>query len=395
MHRITYRGSKTALLRALVLGFLLAGLPGSLQAQSARSSATEPGTTTAWGRPWLGPWTRAADKPVIRPNPRATFQDPISGEVTAWEALHTFNPAAVVRDGRVYVLYRAEDNSGAMAIGGHVSRLGLAVSEDGVHFQQMPTPVFCPENDAQRGREVPGGVEDPRLVEAPDGSYVLTYTQWSRERNSYSVGVATSTDLQHWTKHGPAFGGALGGRYDELKYKSAGIVTERRGDRLVAARINGRFWMYWGEIEVGLAVSEDLVHWSPVETSPGKPLVLLRARPGKADSAFPETGPPPVRTAQGILMLYNAKNAAGAGGDTRLQPGTYSVEEALFSADQPGRLLERTAKPVFHPELPFERSGQYAAGTTFAEGLVLFHGKWWMYYGCADSFVGVATAPLR
>ena len=319
----------------------------------------------------------------------------MSGKSVHWEALHTFNPAAVVRNGKMYVLYRAEDDSGAMAIGGHVSRLGLASSADGVHFEQAPEPVFYPDIDAQRSRESPGGVEDPRLVESPDGGYVLTYTQWSRERKSYSVGVATSSDLQHWTKHGPAFAGALGGRYSELKYKSAGILTERRGDKLLAARLHGRFWMYWGEIEVGLATSTDLIHWTPVETSPGHTRVLLRARPGKADSAFPETGPPPLLTAKGIVMLYNAKNAAGQEGVAGLQPGTYSVEEALFSAEDPGKLLARTEQPVFQPELPFERSGQYAAGTTFAEGLALFHGKWWMYYGCADSFVGVATAPLR
>ena len=345
--------------------------------------------------PWIGPWTRASDQPVIRPDKAVTFLDPVSGATVHWEALHTFNPAAVMREGKVYVLYRAEDDSGAMAIGGHVSRLGLAVSDDGIHFLQRPAPVFYPDNDAQRSREVPGGVEDPRLVEAPDGGYVLTYTQWSRERNSYSVGVATSPDLEHWTKHGPAFAGALGGRYDALKYKSAGIVTERRGDKLVAAKIGGRFWMYWGEIEIGIATSPDLVHWTPVEDAPGKTKVLLRARPGKADSAFPETGPPPVRTAEGIVMLYNAKNAEGAGGDARLQPGTYSVEEALFSAEDPTQLKGRTAQPVFSPSLPFERSGQYAAGTTFAEGLVLFRGKWWMYYGCADSFVGAATAEVR
>lgn len=345
--------------------------------------------------PWIAPWTRAADQPVIRPDPQATFVDPVSGKGVHWEALHTFNPAAIVRDGKVYVLYRAEDDSGAMAIGGHVSRLGLAVSDDGVHFQQRPQPVFYPDNDAQRSREVPGGVEDPRLVEAPDSTYVLTYTQFSRDRRSYSVGIATSPDLQHWTKHGPAFAGALGGRYDELKYKSAGIVTERHGDKLVASKINGRYWMYWGEVEIGLATSPDLIHWTPLEDAPGKTTVLLRARPGKADSAFPETGPPPVLTPQGIVLLYNAKNAVGAGGDTRLQPGTYSVEEALFSASEPRRMLGRTAEPVFSPQLPFERSGQYAAGTTFAEGLVLFKGKWWLYYGCADSFVGAATSPAH
>ncbi len=345
--------------------------------------------------PWLGPWTRASDQPVIMPQKDAVFNDPVSGKPVHWEALHTFNPAAVVRDGKVYVIYRAEDDSGSMAIGAHVSRLGLAVSADGTHFQQMPEPVLSPANDAQKSREVPGGVEDPRIVESPDGGYVLTYTQWSRDRNSYSVGIATSSDLLHWTKQGPAFAGALGGRYNELKYKSAGIVTELRDGRLVAAKIHGRYWMYWGEIKVGLATSSDLIHWTPVEDAPGKTKVLLQARPGKADSAFPETGPPPVLTDRGIVMLYNAKNAEGSAGDARLQPGTYSVEEALFSAENPSKLNARTEEPVFSPKLPFERSGQYAAGTTFAEGLVMFKGKWWMYYGCADSFVGVATAPMK
>jgi predicted GH43/DUF377 family glycosyl hydrolase len=238
-------------------------------------------------------------------------------------------------------------------------------------------------------------VEDPRVVESPGGGYVMMYTQWSRERGSYSIGVATSDDLEHWRKHGPAFAGALGGRYDELKYKSAGVVTELRGRKLVAAKIHGHYWMYWGEIEVGLAWSDDLVHWTPVEEAPGRTKVLLRARAGRADSAFPETGPPPVLTRRGIVILYNAKNAEGADGDARLAPGTYSVEEALFAADDPAKMLARTEDPVFHPELAFERSGQYAAGTTFAEGLVVFRGKRWMYYGTADSFVGVATAPMR
>jgi beta-1,2-mannosidase len=66
-----------------------------------------------------------------------------------------------------------------------------------------------------------------------------------------------------------------------------------------------------------------------------------------------------------------------------------------FSADDPAKLIARTEQPVFRPEMPFEQSGQYAAGTTFAEGLVVFKGRWWMYYGCADSFVGVAAAPMR
>ncbi len=43
------------------------------------------------------------------------------------------------------------------------------------------------------------------------------------------------------------------------------------------------------------------------------------------------------------------------------------------------------------PELPSEKTGQYEAGTVFTEGLVRFKGKWFLYYGAADSFVGVAA----
>src|SRR6202035_4447548 len=121
------------------------------------------------------------------------------------------------------VLYRAEDDSGTMQIGMHTSRLGLAESADGIHFTRRGDPVFYPADDDQKAREWPGGVEDPRIVESPDGTYVLTYTQWNRE--TYSVGIATSRDLTHWTKFGPAFLNSFGGKYANLKYKSAGIAT--------------------------------------------------------------------------------------------------------------------------------------------------------------------------
>ena len=155
----------------------------------------------------FGAWTRPVTSPVIAPDKTSAFRDPVTGADVHWEALHTFNPAAVVRDGKIYVLYRAEDDSGTAIIGGHTSRLGLASSGDGIHFTREPQPVLYPAKDAQQSRESPGGVEDPRIVEAPDGTYVLTYTQWSRARNVYSVGIATSPDLHTWTKQGPAFRG--------------------------------------------------------------------------------------------------------------------------------------------------------------------------------------------
>jgi beta-1,2-mannosidase len=357
-------------------------------AHSSSSKAAAPANSAEW---MLGPFARPADaQPVISARPASVFTDPITGAPVHWEALHTFNPAAVVRDGKIQVLYRSEDDSGAMQIGMHTSRLGLAVSEDGVHFDREAAPVFYPAKDSQQAREWPGGTEDPRLVESPDGGYVLTYTQWNRE--TYRVGIATSPDLHTWTKHGPAFGMA---RYGGLKYKSAGIVTECvTKARCIAAKIDGHYWMYWGEGEIHLATSDDLIHWSPLEGADHQPRVLMRARARRFDSGLPEVGPPPVLTKAGIVLLYNGKNAEGAGRDPALAAGAYAVGQALFSARNPAKLISRTNKPFFEPQLPWEKSGQYAAGTTFAEGLVWFQNHWVLYYGCADSRVGVAMSPV-
>ncbi len=341
----------------------------------------------------IGPFTRpATGNPVITPRPASTFMDPIVKKPIQWEAQHTFNPAAIVRHGKVYLLYRAEDNTGEMQIGGHTSRLGLAISSDGIHFKRRATPVFYPAGDDQKTHEWPGGVEDPRIVESDHGVYVMTYTQWNRM--TYSVSIATSHDLVHWTKYGPAFLTALGGKYAHLKYKSAGIVTELKKGRLIAARINGLYWMYWGEGAIHLATSNDLIHWTPVEDVHGQPVELLRPREGHFDSTFPETGPPPVLTSAGIVVIYNGKNAA-VGGDPNLGPGEYAAGEALFDGKDTGNRLMQTAQPMLKPELPFEKTGQYAAGTTFAEGLVFLHKEWFLYYGTADSFVGVAIASAK
>lgn len=341
----------------------------------------------------LGPFTRPPGaRPIIAPRPASLFLDPVRNQPVHWEALHTFNPGAVVRKGKIYVLYRAEDDTGEMAIGGHTSRLGLAESKDGLRFKRFPQPVLYPSNDDQKEREHDGGCEDPRIVESEDGVYVVTYTQWNR--TTYDAGVATSRDLRHWTKHGSIFQKAYGGKYAGLRFKSASIVTALSKGRLIAAKIGGQYWMYWGEGQVGIATSQNLIDWRPVEDDAGNPLVLMRPRPGRFDSFLPEVGPPAVVTSRGILLLYNGKNAE-QDRDPTLAANAYSAGQALFDSSDPRRLIARTEEPFFKPELPFERSGQYAAGTTFVEGLVYFKKRWFLYYGCADSLVGVAVTEAQ
>lgn len=326
--------------------------------------------------------------PILAPDSASRFRSPANDSVVAWEAFATFNPAAVVRGGRVYLLYRAEDASGREEIGGHTSRLGLAESADGVHFTRRPAPVLYPGRDGEAEREWPGGVEDPRVVEREDGTYVLTYTQWNRKVPR--LAVATSRDLVTWTKHGPAFARAAGGKYADAETKSGAVVTRVVGGRVVAARVDGKYWMYYNVPDVLVATSDDLVRWTPVEDAAGRPLKVLSPRPGYFDAWLVEAGPPPVLTDRGIVMLYNAGNDRRYG-DPLIPDRAYTAGQALFDARNPLRLVARAGRPFLRPTEAFERSGQYKDGTTFVEGLVPFRGRWHLYYGTADSRVGAAV----
>ncbi|MGH7671684.1 MAG: glycoside hydrolase family 130 protein [Gemmatimonadales bacterium] len=345
-------------------------------------------------QPWMfGPFDKPAGvNPVITPNPASRFRSPMTGSSVAWEEYATFNPAAVVRDGKVYLLYRAEDASGERQIGRHTSRLGLAESADGLHFTRRGAPVLYPDTDAQQPYEWPGGVEDPRLVEGDDGTYVLTYTQWNRDIPR--LAVATSRDLVSWTKHGPAFARAAGGRYLRLESKSGAILSRVAADRVIATRVNGKYWMYFGVPDLLIATSDNLVDWTPLEDADGRLVKVLSPRPGYFDSWLVEGGPPALLTAHGILVLYNAGNS-GTYGDPGLPARVYTGGQALFDARNPLKLIARSDAPFLTPTEPYERTGQYPEGTTFVEGLVSFHGRWYLYYGTADSRVGVAVWDPR
>lgn len=329
---------------------------------------------------------RSGAVPIIAADPNATFFCPMRQAAVKWRALHAFNPAAVVHDGAVWLLFRAEDDSGAMAIGGHTSRIGLARSSDGVNFQVLPSPVIYPDDDSQRAAEWDGGCEDPRLAMREDGLFVCTYSQFNRK--AVMLGVATSRDLVFWEKHGVAFAGS---HYEKMMMKSAAIVQRLAGDRLVAAKIGGRYWMLFGQGNVYAAHSRDMIRWTPVESAPGKLKVVMAPRPGTFDSGLAEAGPSPILTPKGIVMLYNGRNAK-TGGDPARPPLEYAAGRALLDPRDPTRVLERADTPFFVPELPWEKTGQYEQGTTFIEGLVYFGGQWLLYYGSADSVVGVAAS---
>lgn len=341
----------------------------------------------------FGGFVRPVDaNPVISPRENTYFSCPMKKEMIAWESNDTFNPAAALKKKKIVVLYRAEDKSGE-GIGKRTSRIGYAESRNGRSFKRLPTPVLYPAEDSQRENEHPGGCEDPRVAVTADGLYVMLYTQWNRK--TARLAVATSRDLVHWQKHGPAFEKAYNGKFRDKWSKSASLVTQVSDGRQVISKVNGKYFMYWGEEAVFGATSDDLLNWSPVLDENDNLKAFIRPRKGYFDSGLTECGPPAVITEKGILLLYNGKNRSGENGDQRFNANAYCAGQVLFDLQDPSRPIARLDVPFLRPMEAFEKSGQYKDGTVFIEGLVYHRKKWYLYYGCADSRVAVAVYNPR
>ena len=340
--------------------------------------------------------------PILTPG-TGLFIDPIWKKEVAWEEKDVFNPAIVVKDSLVYMLYRAQDKIG---LPGGTSRIGLAVSTDGIHFTRQPTPVLFPAEDAYKKYEWQGGCEDPRVVEDSAGTYYMTYTAY--DGKTARLLVASSKDLQHWTKHGPVFADAYQGKYLNKWSKSGSIVSTYRQGKIVATKIKGKYWMYWGDVFIWAATSDDLIHWTPLEMQQGElpaaPLkneaknvpdltIVLATRDGKFDSDLVESGPPAMLTDKGIVFIYNSRNIKSIG-DTSLAEGTYAAGQALMDKDDPTKVLKRLDKYFIQPDKPYEIEGQVNR-VCFLEGLAHFKQQWFMYYGTADSKIAVTIKKVK
>lgn len=363
----------------------------SLMAAATTAVAQPDGGLTTNNLPdWaLGGFVRPSlSSPVLTPKSDTRFYCPMHKQKIKWEESDVFNPASTVYRDKLYVLYRAEDNS-ATGIGKRTSRIGLAQTTDGINFRRAKRPVLYPADDAMKAFEWPGGCEDPRVVKTADGTFVMTYTSWNRK--VFRLCVATSRDLKHWTKHGPVFAKCFGGRFKDMACKSASILTKVENGDQVVTKLNGKYFMYWGERHVHAATSDNLVDWTPVLNPDGKIAIVAQPRKGFFDSGLTECGPPAVLTDKGIVLIYNGKNRSGANGDRHLSSGTYSAGQLLTSPNDPMKVIGRLDKPFLRPMADYERAGQYTSGTVFVEGLSYYKGQWYLYYGCADSLVGVAV----
>jgi predicted GH43/DUF377 family glycosyl hydrolase len=341
-----------------------------------QKSKTEAFTTKDWA---ILDFTKADSiNPILEPSNDQVFFCPVSKKEVRWEERNVLNPSAVVKDGKVYLIYRAQDRE-------MTSRLGLAVSVDGLHFKKQPSPVFYPDSDNMQKYEWKGGVEDPRVVEAEDGTFIMTYTAY--DGKVARLCLAASKDLRTWVKHGLVLGE---GKYRDTWSKSGAVVCRAEQGKVIAVKIKGKYWMYFGDTDLFMATSDDLIHWDMIENEETKNMIsVLHPRPGYFDSRLVEPGPFALQRGNGILLIYNSSNA-GSYNDPELPKHAYSAGQALFDITNPYRLIGRTESNFIHPDKPYEKTGEVNE-VCFVEGLVYFRDQWLLYYGTADSKIAVAA----
>jgi predicted GH43/DUF377 family glycosyl hydrolase len=237
--------------------------------------------------------------------------------------------------------------------------------------------------------EWPDGCEIPRMVEGPDGTYYLYYDGWNKIYTRLIV--ATSKDLLHWTKRGPAFAKPHDNANDFQYEKSAAVLTELKNGRLVAAKINGKYWMYWGVDRINVATSDNLLDWSDVRNPDGSLLKLLSKRPGKFDEQTIEGGVV-VLTSRGIVNIFNTfRYIKDANGGQLLAAG---LGQALIDRGDPTHVLDRSEIPFLVPDREYEIQGA-VNNVVFATGLVFFKGNWMLYHNGGDRMMCVAVASAR
>jgi len=282
---------------------------------------------------------RYKDNPIISPD---TTKD--------YEKGYTYNPCAIVHQDKVYLIYRAEGNPK------NISRLCLAVSDDGYNFERYTdNPIIEPTIPEEKG-----GCEDPRITKIDDTFY-LTFTSYNGMQpvtpETINTSLAVSKDLIHWKKKGI-------------------IVKGMKSTALFSEKINGKYLMLIGGANIRIAWSKDLLKWD-VEEKP-----ILDVRKDKFDSIYVEVGPQPFTFNDKLVLFFNTTD----------KNGVFQPSLALLDKNNPQKVLYRANNSLMTPTEEYELNGK-VANVIFGEGLVEFKGTYFFYYGGADKYVGVATAP--
>ena len=285
--------------------------------------------------------TRIGNGPVLTPRTNVP-----------WEKSAVLNAAAIHADGKFHLIYRAvAHNPGDR----NRSCLGYAWSGDGVRFERLDAPVLSPNVVPEESQ----GVEDPRVVKSGD-TYYMCYTAYDLKRTQ--VALVTSKDLRHWQRHGVILSNTVLGNN-----KDASLFPEKIGGRWCL--------MHRPAPDIYLSFSDDLRNWT------GHTCIMKPEYDWEATKIG--GGAQPLKTPQGWLLIYHGVD----------KKQSYRLGAALLDLNDPRKVVKRQREFILEPREKWELKGD-VNDVVFTCGAVLLGTELSVYYGCADTVIGLARADI-
>ncbi len=331
--------------------------------------------------------TKHKINPVMSPEPKHN-----------WENFCVLNPGVIYDEERqkFVMLYRAAGDDIR-----HKIAFGLAESDDGVNFKRMSDrPIFSPGNEEPDG----GCVEDPRITKMGD-LYYITYASHAYAPGQYWLepyieGVTKppmyldDTDIRgeimpFYAKENLTVS-CLAVTKDFRTYKRFGRITEARVDDrdvvLFPQKTDGKFVLLtrpkFKDVpdikmpSIWISMREDILEYTTPE--------LLITGKEWWETQRIGAGTVPILTEYGWFLLYHGVD----------DDGIYRVGALILDKDDPRKVVARTKDFIMEPDLKFETEGIYN-GCVFPTGSVVKDGTLFVYYGCGDKYVGLATADFE
>ena len=284
-----------------------------------------------------------------------------------WEARSTFNPAAIYLDNKVHILYRAFSYK-------NKSVIGYASSKDGIHLdERLPEPIYVARKIFEK-RAAPDlwcGCEDARLTRIEDTIY-MTYTAFNGRIARVAMSTISVFDFidKKWNWSEPVV--ISSPSFDD---KNACFLPEK---------IDGKFVIFHRpENYIGLNFVEDLNTLQ--EKWLDRSFALIRPRGDKWDNKKIGISAPPMKLKEGWLLLYHGVSDPGH---------IYKVGAILLDLKDPTKVLARTDAPLIEPEMDYELFGD-VPNVVFPCGAVMIKDEVYLYYGGADTAVGVARMKVK
>jgi len=279
-----------------------------------------------------------------------------------YEVNTVFNPGAAKFDGKILLAVRAEDWEG-------YSHLARAQSKDGrMDWRIDSQPMLTADAKYREGRP---GLEDARIVWIEElRKFVISCVSFCADvaGEPSNISLITTRD------------------FSSFERLPRPLIPPNKDASLFPELINGRFALVnrpivEGRYNIWVSFSDDLKSWSDHR-------VLLSTRPRTWDSDVVGLGPPPIKTSDGWLILYHGARNTASGINYRVGAALLDLETL--------EVIRRSHKFVLGPKEPYERVGD-VDDIIFPCGAVVDEktNELLVYYGAADTVVGLATASLQ